>query len=147
MRRDLFAVLPKTDPAVVVDAPHPVYDFGVPGEARISKEQARKELGLDPDRRIALFFGFIKPYKGVVHLIDAAPALRERYADWTVREDWFRPAAKNCYFMHCLPVRREVVVAGDVLEGPRSRVIPQARNRMFAQMAVLHRLLSRSNPK
>jgi len=76
----------------------------------------------------------------------ADAALRERYADWTVREDWFRPADDNCYFMHCLPVRREVVVAGDVLEGPRSRVIPQARNRMFAQMAVLHRLLSRSNP-
>ncbi len=76
----------------------------------------------------------------------ADAALRERYADWTVREDWFGPADGNCYFMHCLPVRREVVVAGDVLEGPRSRVIPQARNRMYAQMAVLHRLLSRSNP-
>ena len=77
---------------------------------------------------------------------DQDAALRARYADWTVAEDWFRPAAADCYFMHCLPVRREVVVAGDVLEGPRSRVIPQARNRMFAQMAVLHRLLSRSNP-
>ena len=77
---------------------------------------------------------------------DEDAALRARYADWTVKEDWFRPAGEDCYFMHCLPVRREVVVAGDVLEGPRSRVIPQARNRMFAQMAVLHRLLSRSNP-
>jgi len=77
---------------------------------------------------------------------DQDAALRARYADWTVAEDWFRPAAADCCFMHCLPVRREVVVAGDVLEGPRSRVIPQARNRMFAQMAVLHRLLSRSNP-
>jgi N-acetylornithine carbamoyltransferase len=74
----------------------------------------------------------------------ADAALRKRYADWTVEEDWFGPAAKNCYFMHCLPVRREVVVSGKVLEGPRSRVIPQARNRMYAQMAVLHRLLSRS---
>ncbi|MGB5209569.1 MAG: N-acetylornithine carbamoyltransferase [Gammaproteobacteria bacterium] len=75
---------------------------------------------------------------------EADAALRKRYSDWTVQEDWFAPAAKACYFMHCLPVRREVVVAGNVLEGPRSRVIPQARNRMYAQMAVLHRLLSRS---
>ncbi len=31
--------------------------------------------------RLVLFFGFIKPYKGVVHLLDAAPLLKERYGD------------------------------------------------------------------
>jgi glycosyltransferase involved in cell wall biosynthesis len=79
VRRDLFTVLPKTDPAVVVDAPHPVYDFGEPGKPRVSKEQARQELGLDPNRKIALFFGFIKPYKGVMHLIDAAGPLGDEF--------------------------------------------------------------------
>jgi hypothetical protein len=44
--------------------------------------------------------------------------------------------------MHCLPVRRNVVVADEVLDGPRSVVVQQARNRMWAQMAVLHRLLA-----
>ena len=39
-------------------------------------------------------------------------------------------------------VRREVVVTSDVLEGPRSRVVRQARNRMYGQMAVLYRLLA-----
>jgi ornithine carbamoyltransferase len=43
--------------------------------------------------------------------------------------------------MHCLPVRRGVVAADEVLDGPRSVVIAEARNRMFVQMAVLHRLL------
>ncbi len=43
--------------------------------------------------------------------------------------------------MHCLPVRRGVVVADEVLDGPRSVVIPEARNRLFAQMAVLHRIM------
>jgi ornithine carbamoyltransferase len=33
------------------------------------------------------------------------------------------------------------VVADEVLDGPRSRVLPQARNRMTVQMAILHRLL------
>jgi N-succinyl-L-ornithine transcarbamylase len=44
--------------------------------------------------------------------------------------------------MHCLPVRRNVVVADEVLDGARSRVLPQARNRMTIQMAILHRLLA-----
>ncbi len=72
---------------------------------------------------------------------DADAALRARLHDWTIAEDWFGPADPACVFMHCLPVRREVVVTSEVLEGPRSRVIRQAGNRMYAQMAVLYRLL------
>lgn len=81
VRRDLFAVLPGTDPARVRDVPHPVYDFGAPGRARKSRAEARQALGLDPGRRLVLFFGFIKPYKGVVHLIDAADALHREFGD------------------------------------------------------------------
>ncbi|MCB9082131.1 MAG: N-acetylornithine carbamoyltransferase [Lewinellaceae bacterium] len=48
-------------------------------------------------------------------------------------------------FMHCLPVRRNVVVADEVLDGPRSLVIAQANNRTFAAQAVLHQLLSQKH--
>jgi N-acetylornithine carbamoyltransferase len=61
--------------------------------------------------------------------------------DWCVAESWFDSAAADCRFMHCLPVRRGVVVADEVLDGPRSVVIAEARNRMLAQMAVLHQML------
>jgi ornithine carbamoyltransferase len=44
--------------------------------------------------------------------------------------------------MHCLPVRRNVAVADEVLDGPRSVVLREAHNRLTAQMAVLHRLLA-----
>ena len=71
----------------------------------------------------------------------AEAALRAGLADWCVAESWFARARPEARFMHCLPVRRNVVVRDEVLDGPRSIVIPQARNRMFAQMAVLHRLL------
>jgi len=67
--------------------------------------------------------------------------LREQHLDWCVDEPWFVNAKDDCRFMHCLPVRRGVVVTDDVLDGPRSVVIPEARNRMFAQMAVLHQML------
>jgi N-acetylornithine carbamoyltransferase len=63
--------------------------------------------------------------------------LRAELDDWCVDDSWFETAAKDCRFMHCLPVRRGVVVADKVLDGPRSVV-----NRMFAQMAVLHNMLT-----
>ena len=62
--------------------------------------------------------------------------------DWCIDEPWFEPATKDCRFMHCLPVRRGVTVTDAVLDGPRSIVILEARNRMLVQMAVLHQMLS-----
>lgn len=47
----------------------------------------------------------------------------------------------NGKFMHCLPVRRNVVVADAVLDGPGSLVIEQASNRTYAAMAVLKRMV------
>lgn len=44
-------------------------------------------------------------------------------------------------FMHCLPVRRNVVVADEVLDGPNSLVIQQANNRTFSAQIVLKKLL------
>jgi len=67
--------------------------------------------------------------------------LREDLMDWCVDDPWFDNARDDCRFMHCLPVRRGVVVSESVLDGPRSVVITEARNRMLAQMAVLHQML------
>jgi N-acetylornithine carbamoyltransferase len=69
---------------------------------------------------------------------------RRGLEDWCVDEPWFRTAQEDCRFMHCLPVRRGVVVADRILDGPRSVVIQEARNRMYGQMAVLHQMLSTS---
>lgn len=48
-------------------------------------------------------------------------------------------------FMHCLPVRRNVVVADAVLDGPQSLVMEQANNRTFSAQVVLKRILEASN--
>ncbi len=79
VRRDLMQVLPDTDPGTVITTPHPVYDFGEPGRPRKTRSEARAALGLHATAHLVLFFGFIKPYKGVLHLIDAAGPLREKY--------------------------------------------------------------------
>ena len=72
---------------------------------------------------------------------EADAELRAGLGDWCVRPGWFEQAAPDCRFMHCLPVRRNVAVTDEVLDGPRSVVQPQAFNRLTTQMAVLHRML------
>lgn len=69
-------------------------------------------------------------------------ALRANLRDWCVDERWYAGAAPGAKFMHCLPVRRNVVVADEILDGPRSVVVRQAHNRMWAQMAVLHEIMA-----
>ena len=61
-------------------------------------------------------------------------------------DDWIVDAEKmaltnNAYFMHCLPVRRNVVVSDAVLDSDRSLVLQQANNRTWAAQAVLDGLL------
>ena len=73
---------------------------------------------------------------------EADAKLRADLSDWCVRESWFSGASPDAKFMHCLPVRRNVAVADEVLDGPRAVVKREAFNRMTVQMAVLHRLLS-----
>ena len=60
---------------------------------------------------------------------------------WCIAENWFENARPDCRFMHCLPVRRGVEVDDSILDGSRSVVIKEAKNRMVAQMAVLHQML------
>jgi N-acetylornithine carbamoyltransferase len=73
---------------------------------------------------------------------EADAKLRANLADWCVRDTWFSRAAVDCKLMHCLPVRRNVAVADEVLDGGRSVVQREAYNRMVVQTAVLHRLLA-----
>jgi N-succinyl-L-ornithine transcarbamylase len=47
----------------------------------------------------------------------------------------------NGKFMHCLPVRRNVVVTDAVLDSPNSLIIQEAGNRTFSMQTVLHELL------
>jgi N-succinyl-L-ornithine transcarbamylase len=47
----------------------------------------------------------------------------------------------NARFMHCLPVRRNMIVTDDVIESPRSIVIPEAANREISAQTVIKRLL------
>ena len=60
--------------------------------------------------------------------------------DWTV--DAEKMALTNdAFFMHCLPVRRNMIVTDEVIESPRSIVIPEAANRVVSAQTVLKEIL------
>jgi N-acetylornithine carbamoyltransferase len=60
--------------------------------------------------------------------------------DWIVTEAKMR-ISKNAIFMHCLPVRRNVIVTDAVIDSSNSVVIDEAENRLHVQKAILARLL------
>ena len=63
---------------------------------------------------------------------------------WTVTAEKMA-LTNNAYFMHCLPVRRNMIVSDDVIESERSLVIPEAANREISAQVVLKRILEELN--
>lgn len=59
---------------------------------------------------------------------------------WTVDTEKMS-LTDNAFFMHCLPVRRNMIVTDDVIESPRSIVIPEAANRVVSAQTVIKRML------
>ncbi|MBK6751400.1 MAG: N-acetylornithine carbamoyltransferase [Acidobacteria bacterium] len=74
---------------------------------------------------------------------DASADMRERsvYRDeWIVDEEKMMHA-NDAIFMHCLPVRRNVIVSDAVIDSPRSVVIDEAENRLHIQKAIMSELI------
>lgn len=68
--------------------------------------------------------------------------LRQPYREkWICNEEIMEKTKKDSIFMHCLPVRRNVVVTDSVIDGPHSVVYDQAENRLHLQKALLEYLI------
>lgn len=63
---------------------------------------------------------------------------------WTVDEKHMA-VTNNAYFLHCLPVRRNMIVSDAVIDSPRSLVIPEAANRVVSAQVVMKRMLESLN--
>lgn len=67
-------------------------------------------------------------------------AILSKDMSWTV-DSRTMALTNDAYFMHCLPVRRNMIVTDDVIESPRSLVIPEAANREISATVVLKKML------
>lgn len=115
-------------------------------KARLAAAGSGASVSETDDRDAAMTGAHIvyaKEWGSTEHYGDAEGDARARagLGDWMLRESWFARARPDCHLMHCLPVRRNVAVADELLDGPRSRVLQQAQNRLTVQMALLYRLL------
>jgi len=59
---------------------------------------------------------------------------------WTV-DARHMAVTDNAQFLHCLPVRRNMIVSDEVIDSPRSLVIPEAANRVVSAQVVMKRML------
>ena len=79
---------------------------------------------------------------GVTRPADYGKVLHDYHTmmDWCVSARQMA-VTNDAHFMHCLPVRRNMIVTDDVIESPRSLVIPEAANREISAQVVLKRML------
>ncbi len=77
--------------------PHPSYNAFC--FEHMTKEKARETLGLSPNKKVLLFFGFVRPYKGLKYLVHAMPEIRERLGDVTllIVGEFSGAEDKKCY--------------------------------------------------
>lgn len=99
-------------------APHPIYDHY--GE-KTSREQALAELGLDADYRYALFFGFIRAYKGLDLLLQAFAdeRLRALPLKLVVAGEFYEDEQHYQNMIERLGIREQVVLHTDFIPNER----------------------------
>lgn len=61
-------------------------------------------------------------------------------SNWTVGKKQMN-LTRNAKFMHCLPVRRNVIVTDEILDGDSSIVIPEANNRIYSAQVIITKIL------
>ena len=103
------------------------------GNARVDYDQMKALEGAD--------FVYAKNWScpGVTNLADYGKIL-SRDMSWTI-DDKHMAVTNNGKFMHCLPVRRGLIVTDDVIESANSLVIPEAANREISAQVVIKRML------
>lgn len=103
------------------------------GNARVEYDQMKALEGAD--------FVYAKNWScpGVTYPEQYGQILSRDMA-WTI-DDAHMAVTNNAYFLHCLPVRRNMIVSDSVIDSDRSIVIPEAANRVVSIQVVMKRML------
>ena len=120
-----------TDYDFVITHPHGYeLDPAFVGNARVEYDQDKALEGAD-FVYAKNWSAYTDPNYGIVLSTDRR---------WTITTEQMA-LTNNAFFMHCLPVRRNMIVSDDVIESPQSLVIPEAANREISAQVVLKRIL------
>jgi N-succinyl-L-ornithine transcarbamylase len=120
-----------TDYEFVITHPHGYeLDPKFVGNARVEYDQRKALEGAD--------FVYAKNWSAYADPNYGQVISRDR--SWTVDAEKMA-LTNNAYFMHCLPVRRNMIVSDEVIDSPHSIVIPEAANREISAQTVIKRLL------
>lgn len=120
-------------------------DEGVLADAKRLAKESGGSFSVTHDKGAALLgAGVVYPKawgnRGGYGARDAAAAARAAFGDWMVTEASL-VRTDRAIVMHCLPVRRNVVIADEVLDGPRSVVLEEGEARLHVQKATLCRAM------
>ncbi len=107
------------------------YELSPSFMANVNVEYDQKRALKDADFVYVKNWSSFEPYGKVL--------IQDR--EWMISEEKLKDT-NDARVMHCLPVRRNVVIADDVLDSERSIVIQEAANRVFAAQAVLRQIVS-----
>ncbi len=100
------------------------------GRARVEYDQDKALKGAD----------FVYAKNWAAYEGDNYGKVLNRDRSWTVTAEKMA-LTNDAFFMHCLPVRRNMIVSDDVIESPKSLVIPEAANRVVSAQTVLKEIL------
>ena len=100
------------------------------GRARVEYDQDKALEGAD----------FVYAKNWAAYADDNYGKVISRDRSWTVTKEKMA-LTNDAFFMHCLPVRRNMIVSDDVIESPKSLVIPEAANRVVSAQTVLKEIL------
>ncbi len=112
-------------------------DFAGESGGSVEVVHDRLEAAADADVIYAKSWGSLLRYDDPA----AEQDLRDSLKDWVVDSEMMS-RTRRAYFMHCLPVRRNVVVNDEVIDSNRSVVLQEAENRLHAQKAILEWIFS-----
>lgn len=146
------AALAATAAGMDVTIAHPPgyeLDADVLDRARSFAAESGGRLSITNDQRAACSAAevvYVKSWgaTGYYGKPDAQKASFAEHASWLVTPAHL--ATPGTILMHCLPVRRNVVIADAALDDPRCAVVDQAENRLWTQMAVLADVLGTARP-
>jgi N-succinyl-L-ornithine transcarbamylase len=98
------------------------------GKAKVEYDQMRAFEGAD--------FVYAKNWSSYSHY----GQILSKDMNWTVGKRQMA-VTNDAFFMHCLPVRRNMIVTDEVIDSPKSIVIPEAANRVVSAQVVMKRML------